>query len=200
LNFRALPWSRFHAFDLSPRGDSYILVHVDGQSKKDIGILDLITTGYLRSLQSFSDVVYVAIISLSDLNGIRGRSIAKKTVVDISVNILGPVGLVDEVGDTLEVASAFLQHPVFLEAGVEYLNPQYFYPNNNRVDLREFIGPARQDYKALCISQGIEDALFSLDGLPGMLGNRKYLQPLCMAVDQRSLIRTSLKGFVILLK
>ncbi|KAM0287863.1 hypothetical protein ACHAO9_007481 [Fusarium lateritium] len=47
----------------------------------------------------------------------------------------------DEVDQAVAKIEAYLQHPVFLESGVSYINPQYYYPSPEKTDLRHLIGP-----------------------------------------------------------
>jgi hypothetical protein len=123
---------------------------MNGTSTEDIGMLDLITTRYLHSLGKFSELLFTAVLSSSSLNIILRKPNHKKTIVDISVNIIGPERIADDVGDILADDSAYLQHPFFLEAGTRYINPQYFYSRNENTDLKHLIGPPTIDSN-LCV-------------------------------------------------
>lgn len=138
---------------------------MNGTSTEDIGMLDLITTRYLHSLGKFSELSFTAVLSSSSLNTIPRKSNHKKTIVDISVNIIGPERIADDVGDILADDSAYLQHPFFLETGTRYINPQYFYSRNENTDLKHLIGPPTIDSKSVRVSEGVENLLESLDDL-----------------------------------
>ena len=138
---------------------------MNGTSTEDIGMLDLITTRYLHSLGKFSELLFTAVLSSSSLNTILRKPNHKKTIVDISVNIIGPERIANDVGDILADDSAYLQHPFFLETGTRYINPQYFYSRNENTDLKHLIGPPTIDSKSVRVSEGVENLLESLDDL-----------------------------------
>ncbi|KAL2672282.1 hypothetical protein Neosp_012984 [[Neocosmospora] mangrovei] len=151
-----LPWNRFHVFNLVAGKDNYHLALIDGQK---IGILDQIRARQLRSLETFSNITFRAICPISTL----GRTSGKKRIIDISVNILGPEDLADEVGDALAAASAYLQHPCFLESDVRYINPHYFCFGEELADMRAHVGPAKTDPKSSQASEELNRLLDSLD-------------------------------------
>jgi hypothetical protein len=90
-------------------------------------------------------------------------------------------------------ASGYFQHLVILEPGLPYINPHYFYPGGQNVDLRHLIGPAKSNSRAKRVSEGIEKVLESLgdtETLPGFMEDR-CISP---AVHQ-CLVDTTLKRF-----
>lgn len=97
---------------------------------EDFAVLDLITTAYLHSLSQFSDLSFTAVVSSSWLSNIPRKATYKKTIIDITVNVMGPDNLADDVGEAVAAALGYFQHPVFLEAGIPYVNPHYYYPRN----------------------------------------------------------------------
>lgn len=151
-----LPWNRFHVFNLIAGKDNYHLTLSDGHK---IGILDQIRARQLRSLEKLSSLTLRAICPISTF----GRASGKKRIIDISVNILGPEDLTDAVGDALAAASAYLQHPCFLESGVRYINPHYFYFGEELADMRAHIGPVKTDPKSSQASEELNRLLDSLD-------------------------------------
>lgn len=157
------PWNRFHTFKVVSHGVYYYLAQMGGATPEDFAILDLVTTAYLHSLRQFSDLSFTAILPSSWLSNIPRKATRKKTIIDITVNVMGPGDLADNVGEVLATASGYFQHPVFLEAGISYVNPHYFYPRNQKSDLRHLIGPAKMDSRATRVSGGIENVLESLD-------------------------------------
>ena len=109
----------------------------------------------------------------------------KKAVVDTSVNILGPRSLFDKVGIALEGTSSHLQHPIFLSARIQYINPHYFFLDEEPRDLRDLVGPIVSDDSSKRIATTIQDALASLDSpevfssiedLPDSLLDSEYLK------------------------
>ncbi|RYP37998.1 hypothetical protein DL767_002726 [Monosporascus sp. MG133] len=165
LAAQSRPWSRFHTFQLVARQEFYHLAQVNGTSTEDIGMLDLITTKYLHSLGTFLELSYTAVVASSSLTNILRKPSHKKAIVDISVNVMGPERIADDVGDTLASASAYLQHPFFLQTGIRYINPQYFYSGNEKTNLRHLINPPMTDSSFMYISERIENMLESLDDL-----------------------------------
>jgi len=165
-SFAGSRWAPFQCLALCKRGESYQLVHKGEPLDKAFAVLDIATTSCLDVLQrSFTELSFAAVVATSFLCAIpRGQS-AKKRVLDISVNILGPAELIDDVGDSLSKISVVLQHPVFLPTGTPYMNPHYFYPGNLRTDLRHLIGPAKVESTLLRISRGIEGVLESLGNM-----------------------------------
>jgi len=128
-------------------------------------MLDLVTTRHLHSLRKYPGLLFTAILSSSSLNAILRKPNRKEMIVDISVNIIGPERIADDVGDTLAADSAYLQHPFFLPPRISYINPQYFYLRNENRDLRHLIGPPMIDSKSTRVSLGVENLLESLDDL-----------------------------------
>ena len=126
-------------------------------------MLDLVTTTCLHSLKEYSDLIFTAVMTSSSFDRIPRRPSPKKMVVDVTVNICGPEELAGNVGETLSAISVYLQHPVFLEAGIPYINPHYFYPENSPSDLRHLIGLAKMESRLTRISRGIDTLMESLN-------------------------------------
>lgn len=136
----------------------------DGQ-KQNIGILDLITSKHIDLLNSIHGLSFVVIVSSDDFNTLKKKAKKTSLVFGVTVNILGPERDAGQVGDTLLRNRCFLQHPVFLSPGTKYINPQYFYTEGTRDDLRDLIGSApRTEAEALSrrLQAGLEDVLDSL--------------------------------------
>lgn len=161
-----LPWSRFHTFKLVARGEYYYLSSNGRSSTNEVSMLDLIATRQIHSLGRFAELSFTAVISSSNLDKITRKFRRKEIIIDISVNISGPMTIADDVGDTLADDSAYLQHPFFLPLGTRYINPQYLYPSKTKADLRHLIGPLTIDAGSMRVSLGLGDLLESLNGLP----------------------------------
>jgi len=159
----------------------------------DFAVLDLVTATYLHSLRRFTELFYTAVVSSSWLGSISRKLTRKKTIIDLTVNVMGPENLADDVGEAVAEASGYFQHPVFLEAGIPYINPHYFYPGNRRSDLRHLIGPAKPDSKSIRVYNGIETVLESLDN-PQILPVSMEEKDFSLTVNQ-CLIDTQLKRF-----
>ena len=171
------------------------MVEANGTRTEYIGMLDLVTTRYLHSMGAFSGLLFTAVLASSSLNSILRKPSGKENIVDISVNIIGPEGVADDVGDTLADARAYLQHPFFLQTGVRYMNPQYFYLENVKTDLRHLIGPPITDSRSTRVSEGIKNLLDSLDN-PSRFAVSPGRQDL-LATVREGLILTPLKRFAL---
>jgi len=164
----ASSWSRFYTLVLVFREKVYQLLHANDMTLRSLGTVDLITAAHLQSLEKFPAVSFIAVVSSTSLRPATRITNSKKKILPISVNVIGPVNLLDEVGDMLAERSAYLQHPFFLEAGIRYVNPQYLFSKNEHKDLRHLIGPPLMDSRSMQISRGVEEALESLhsDSVP----------------------------------
>ncbi|KAK0627417.1 SNF2 family N-terminal domain-containing protein [Immersiella caudata] len=172
-----LPWEGFICFDLifkdGPEPE-YRVTHKPPEKypRRDVGVLDTITTGHLESLRDLAtSLSFKAVISSDDLEALK-MSKTKKIIVDTSVNILGARELADEIGRTLKQAD--LQHPFYLAAGIRYINPQWFYAKDDPLDLRHLVGPSTVETDAKRISKLVASALGSL-GRPSHLESRGAL-------------------------
>ena len=84
--------------------------------------------------------------------------------VPLSINVYGPLSSADQVGRVLSAASAFLQHPFFLEPDCkDYFNPQMFRASGQMQNLTHLVGLTEQDLRAKAISDGVQHILESLD-------------------------------------
>ncbi|OCL05964.1 hypothetical protein AOQ84DRAFT_322110 [Glonium stellatum] len=156
-------------------------------------MLDLITAGYLHSLRTYSELIFTAVLASSSLNTVLRKPTHGKGIVSTSINIIGPERIADDVGNTLADASAYLQHPFFLHARIKYINPQYFYSENEKKDLRHLIGPPMASPRFLRLSEGVESLLESLDDLSRLAPSPD--RPFVSAAIGEGLILTTLKRF-----
>lgn len=116
----------------------------------------------LNSIQGLS---FVVVLSSDDFDTLRKKTKKTSIIFGVSVNIIGPAKDAEKVADTLLRNRCFLQHPIFLDPGTKYMNPQYFYSNDKKYDLSNFIGPAsRAEAETLSrrLRDGLEDVLGSL--------------------------------------
>ncbi len=113
-----------------------------------------------------------ALQSLEGLRNLRSTGVIDSTVVSqdqekglrMSINVYGPLSSADQVGSVLSTASAFLQHPFFLEPSCkDYFNPQIFRTGNEMQNLTHLVGLTEKDLKAKATSDGIQHILESLD-------------------------------------
>ncbi|KAL6690984.1 SNF2 family N-terminal domain-containing protein [Trichoderma pleuroticola] len=135
LHFSRAPWARFHTVKVDFSDDKYYLVQSTDASEIQFAVLDVVTISYLNKLYHIPNLYFSAVISVRELDRIPRKSTPKKVVIDVTVNIHGPEDFTERVGETLGSVSAYLQHPVFLESGIRYVNPHYLYPDDIMTDL-----------------------------------------------------------------
>ncbi|KAI1360826.1 SNF2 family N-terminal domain-containing protein [Xylaria arbuscula] len=128
----------------------------------DLGVLDILVTDVLRPLQKWSEVHFTAVIPTALFKATAKKKTGCAVVSDISVNILGPRGLLDTVGEAITNKRGHLQHPYSLPVGIEYLNPHYFYPHGIRVNLRNLVGPQLETPEVARFAQGLGDVFNNL--------------------------------------
>ncbi len=113
-----------------------------------------------------------ALHSLEGLRNLRSAGVIDSTLVSheqemgvpLSINVYGPLPSADQVGGVLFAASAFLQHPFFLEPSCkDYFNPHMFRAGSEMQNLTHFVGLTEKDLMAKATSDGIQHILESLD-------------------------------------
>jgi hypothetical protein len=139
--------------------DGNFFLTSDGTSH--LAVLDILTAERLRSLQKYESVRSVAVVKAANLSGKPG----KNAKFSISINVLGPESLLDQVGDELGKQNASLEHPYALQSGIEYINAQFSHLNG-RETMTHLVGINESQIRAKKLSDDIEGILASLDTLP----------------------------------
>uniref|UniRef100_A0A4E9E5Q8 Uncharacterized protein n=1 Tax=Gibberella zeae TaxID=5518 RepID=A0A4E9E5Q8_GIBZA len=138
------PWERYCLFGVQVGAGSCCLEPGLDAEPKQRSLFDADTVLTLSFLTSkVQQVSFAAVIGVNALD--RKRRNSAKMIVKATVNVYGPKYLMDEVDQALSHIPSSLQHPVFLEPGVPYINPQFFYPSAEKTDLRYLVGPAYED-------------------------------------------------------
>ncbi|KAM0388293.1 hypothetical protein ACHAQC_009903 [Fusarium culmorum] len=91
-------------------------------------MIDLMTAKKLEALKEQAGVSTKAVVESKAVKGLSRKS--AKSAFKISVNIYGYELDARDIGQQLSKVGAFLQHPFYLDEGVEYLNPQFFDPQD----------------------------------------------------------------------
>ncbi|KAF5705134.1 promoter binding RUSH-1alpha [Fusarium mundagurra] len=191
------PWARYCLFKIESDERNYYLVGDGEPNPKKRSVLDCDTAAILTIVaKRAGDMSFAAVLGVDVFRGKRKRS-GKGLAIDISVNIYGPRNSIDEVDGALsEIGThrTYLQHPVFLEPGIPYINPQFFYPTSQKTDLRHLVGSsARESDIKSKISQEVDDVMLSLDGSSeDITPTRSGLHDLQPILDQ-FLLNTTLK-------
>jgi len=189
-----LPWDRFHRFKLDIiDGQYHLMSKPEGESAQKLGVLDVGTQGYLDALMPIEGLTFEAVVASTALGGL-GKGKKKTDIVDVSVNIIGPEILADDVGGILDTAQVNLQHPMTLSAEMRYINPQWWYATSERTDLSHLVGPPVGDSNSRRISNLISAALGSLDK-PKPLQNQSD-PDLSGPIPASEFLRTKLKPYV----
>ncbi|RKK93675.1 hypothetical protein BFJ71_g9469 [Fusarium oxysporum] len=128
-------------------------------------MIDLITAEKLDILEEtavFTKAVFEARV-------LRQLSRTAKKSFEISVNIYGRELDARDIGQQLSKVGAFLQHPFYLEDGVEYLNPQFFDLEDGPRYMTHLVGMDDSKFQAKTFSDAVEVTLTSLDhGMPAL--------------------------------
>lgn len=104
----------------------------------------------------------------------------------------------DEVDQAISKIESYLQHPVFLEPDVSYINPQYYYPTPEKTNLRHLVSPIR-DNIALSRSRDIENVMDRLEMSEIISSQGCNIVGLSEILD-RFLLRTRLKEYCLYIK
>lgn len=189
---------------MEPDGRTHYLVDGKETSSKKRSVLDCDTAAILTLAAKVSgDISFAAVFGVDVFRGKRKRS-GKGLPIDISVNIYGPRNLISEVDEALsEVGTyrTYLQHPIFLEPGIPYINPQFFYPTSQKTDLRHLVGSSAPESGTKSkVSREVEDVMESLDVLSEEItvsrGGHQDIQPIL----EQFLLNTILKEYVFIKK
>jgi hypothetical protein len=136
---------------------------------------------------------FAAVLETNLLQSQGRKSNSKPLQVGTTVNIYGPKSSMDEVDQAVSKIEAYLQHPVYLELGVSYINPQYYYPSPEKTDLRHLVGPVRENFGSNR-SREIENVLDYLDTSEKIFAQGCSIVGLSEILD-RFLLQTNLKEY-----
>ncbi|KAJ4094511.1 hypothetical protein NW760_012660 [Fusarium oxysporum] len=139
-------------------------------------MIDLITAKKLEILEEQAAVYTKAAVEAKTLGQLSSRK--AKQSFEISVNIYGRELDARDIGQQLSKVGAFLQHPCYLEDGVEYLNPQFFGFEDGPRHMTHLVGMDESKFRAKIFSDAVENALTSLDrGMPTLAINEPDIIP-----------------------
>ncbi|RTE72192.1 hypothetical protein BHE90_013394 [Fusarium euwallaceae] len=151
-------------------------------------MVDRITSGKLEALQGHATVCTKAVIEGQTLVQLASKKKAKGSFA-ISLNVYGPESDAHDIGERLSRQQAFLQHPFYLEDGIEYWNPQFFDLGDTPKYLTHLVGMNESEIQAKRLSDAVQDVLTSLDH--GML-----TRPInALEIVPPSDLKTSLKNY-----
>ncbi|KAF5620267.1 hypothetical protein F52700_11589 [Fusarium sp. NRRL 52700] len=192
------PWARYCPFNIEPDGrNCYLAADGETNSKKK-SVLDCDTAAILTFIaERCREITFAAVLGVDMLHGKRKKT-GKGLPVAVSVNIYGPKKAMSDVDKALsEIGThrTYLQHPAFLEPGIPYINPQFFYPSSQKTDLRHLVGSSALDSDIKSkISQEVDDVMEALDGSTENTLPRSGLHDLEPVLHQ-FLLNTTLKKY-----
>ncbi|KAL3600098.1 hypothetical protein FPOAC2_04329 [Fusarium poae] len=99
-------------------------------------------------------------MAVNALDG-KGKK-SSKQIVQATINVYGPKHFMDEVDQALSTIPSSLQHPLFLEPNIPYINPQFFYPGHEKTDLRHLVGQNSEDGTS-GLSHAVDEIMGSLN-------------------------------------
>jgi len=150
---------RFQQFHIIHHENTFGLL---SEMNEVIAVLDMATCRALQCLNDHLGVRATAVVENSRLTQTRARG-SSKNILSLSINIYGTHDEANEVGDKFSKMAVFLQHPLFLEPGYEYFNPQYFHPGGEMECMTHLVGLSEIEYRAKWISDEVERVFDSLD-------------------------------------
>lgn len=154
--------SQFYLFNIILQDGAYGFV-IPG--KNFFAMIDRITSDMLKVLKQ-DDAIYKAVIAVETLDRLALKK-KEKQPFEISLNVYGQESDAHNIGTKLSEVKAFLQHPFYLEDGIQYLNPQFFSFGHDLKYLTHLVGMSESEIRAKCLSDEVQNILASLD--PGML-------------------------------
>ncbi|KAJ3459956.1 hypothetical protein MRS44_016029 [Fusarium solani] len=125
-------------------------------------MVDAITSKKLEALQGHTTVCIKAVIEGQTLVQLASKKKAKEPFA-ISLNVYGTESDAHDIRERLSKEQAFLQHPFYLEDGIEYWNPQFFDLGDTPKYLTHLVGMNESEIQAKRLSDAIQDVLTSLD-------------------------------------
>lgn len=154
-------------FEVRSRDSYFCLL---SHQTKEFALLDVQATRFLTLLQDAGQVRFEAVIlPLPDdtyflQQGKQVTNEIRNTHVSISVNIHGPHNVAAQIGARLTLSDRYLQHPVLLDYGMEYTNPQYYLIPDSSTKCHQFVKDRLYGVKfAQHISSEVTKLLDSLD-------------------------------------
>ncbi|KAH6975002.1 SNF2 family N-terminal domain-containing protein [Ilyonectria sp. MPI-CAGE-AT-0026] len=151
--------TRFQKFHIILHEDSFCLLSGENEV---IAVLDVDTCKALQQLHGHQRVRATAFVETSRLMQVRAKGSSRGRFL-LSINIFGTQAEANEIGDKLSEMSAFLQHPIFLEPGYEYFNPQYYHSGGGIKYMTYLVGLNETEYRQKRISDDVEGVFDSLD-------------------------------------
>ncbi|KAJ3544861.1 hypothetical protein NM208_g2822 [Fusarium decemcellulare] len=158
----SFPWARYCSVPIDlEEGGCFLSINNEPKTNSR-PVLDCRSAAILHFItDKTKEVSFTVVIEAGAFHAKRGNSSRKSPPVEATVNICGPRSLMDEVGRILSEINVCLQHPVFLESTMQYMNPHYLYALHQTTDLRHLIGPILKKSKPN-VSRAIEDVFESL--------------------------------------
>lgn len=167
--------------------ERYLILLRDGYyalqspSGKDFAVVDINTTRTLKAVQNLGNVRFQAVFQCNaiDRPGTTAGTIAKRNIIEVSINLYGSQILANKVGVLLTQERRFLQHPDVVDPGLDYNNPHYFKTPGLTVDLNQCVKSSRD--RQISISSEVAkimDSLSSVDSDIHIPPTRALLTPL----------------------
>ncbi|KAL6918242.1 hypothetical protein FSST1_009737 [Fusarium sambucinum] len=150
------PWDRYCLVDVHVDDMTCFLSPKLRSKKKQPSFLDEragLTLAFIS--KQAKHVSFAAAIGANVIHGQLNKS--TKQTIKATVNIYGPKHLMGKIYQALAELKSYLQHPVFLQPDIPYINPQFLYSTGEKTDLRHLVGPKCEDITS--------DASRSIDGV-----------------------------------
>ena len=187
------PWDRFCLLDVQVHNGTCYLASGHHSRIAQQSLLDE-NTGLILTYvtNKVPHVSFLAVIGVNFLSGKRGKT--KKSTIKATINFYGPRSLMGEIDRALSDVSSYLQHPVFLEPNVLYINPQFFYSTVDKTDLRHLVGPPVECDRSHT-TQAVDGVIECMDDWSDNIHTREFRQSYLQPLFNQYLLETKLKEY-----
>jgi hypothetical protein len=150
---------------------------IKDQAQNDFAVLDMATATALDGLEGLENITFQAVPQ-----PLIGNQPSPSQIIDVSINIYGPMRHYREVGSRLSRLKYNLQHPDAIDSGVRYDNPHYFKRSSTHLEMQQFIGPVYNVERTLqsvySEVKRLLDTLDAVDSAGDIPATEKLLTPL----------------------
>ena len=154
--------SRPIKFGIKFNRDFYHLVNYKGVA---FAALDLRTSYALMTLQEqVQHLDFEAVLVPPPLESHEKKVVRSVEVQNIAINILGPDKSAELTGTLLSKSGRYLQHPLLLDYGVDYMNPHFLVMPSSEGSLNQYV-KSRSDSSDFqdFLSEAVTELFESLD-------------------------------------
>ncbi|KAL2271350.1 hypothetical protein VTJ83DRAFT_721 [Remersonia thermophila] len=166
---------RFATFHVRKHNECFVL---DSTNRPQFGVLDNSTTRMLTAVANLEAVRLEAVVECAQALKRPKKATARTKIFRLSINILGPAFLSNELATRLGHVDGYLQHPMTVPQGIRYENPQYFRSRSDRSGMDHLVGTSGKSSMTL-ITQPADTFSKMMEDLSEVSCNERYKVPPC---------------------